>query len=212
MYIKTLSGEITCKEIVNELDINDELVGHPDSIYKGAEQLYRIEWIKNELKMRNAEKPIMEIGTACGFVLNEIDGDIGIDIRPDRLLIAKRKYPEKKFYYGNILNLEPFYEMGIKTVIAAEIFEHIRYDIAHHAVIHCLRCLGRIDEMGNKGMVYYTVPNSEVDALVANNHEHLWCPTYNNLIALLEYVGSHMKIKYEINRIGNFFCGTIMRI
>lgn len=213
MYIRTSSGEIICKEINNELDIDEQLVGHQDSIYADLGQFRRIEWIKNELRARNAQKPIMEIGTACGFVLNYVCGDygdnctanIGIDIRPDRLLVAKRKYPKTKFYYANILNLEPFYNMGIKNIIAAEIFEHMQYSHVHFGIIHCLRCLDR------EGRIYYTIPNSEIDSSVAKNIEHLWSPTYHSLKTLFEYVGMHMEIKYEINSIDNFFCGTIMR-
>jgi ubiquinone/menaquinone biosynthesis C-methylase UbiE len=201
--IKTQSGEIICKEILSCDDIDEDLVGHPDSIYSDVYQQQRIEWLVSELKVNNAEKPILEVGTACGYILNKINGDIGIDIRPDRLVVAKKKYPDKQFYYGNILNLEPFYNFGIKTIIAAEILEHLPYNAAHHAIIHCLRVAPT---------VYYTVPNSEKDPGVVLNQEHRWYPTANNMAVLLEYTSKHINMVYDIKSDNNFFYGMIRRM
>lgn len=203
MYVKAQNGEILCKEISSYEDIDDELVGHPDSIYDDIGQQYRIQWLLSELKINNAEKPIMEVGTACGYILNKIDGDIGTDIRPDRLLVAKRKYPNRRFCYANILNLEPFYNTGIKTIIAAEILEHLSYDSAHHALIHCLR---------TAPIIYYTVPNSETDINVTKNPEHKWYPTYQNLKTLLDYTAKHINMIYDIKSTNNFFYGIIRKI
>ncbi len=201
--IKTASGEILSKEILSCDDIDEELVGHPDSIYNDVYQQQRVEWLASELKANNAERPIAEVGTACGYILNKINGDIGIDIRPDRLVVAKRKYPDKKFYYGNILNMEPFYNLGIKTIIAAEILEHLPYNVAHHAIIHCLR---------STPVIYYTVPNSETDPGVVQNQEHEWYPTTKNMVVLLEYTAKHINMVYTIKSDKNFFYGVIRRI
>lgn len=203
MYIKARSGEILCKEINSFADIDDELVGHPDSIYQDIYQQERLQWIISELESRGAEKPIMEVGTACGYILNKVGGDIGVDIRPDRLLVARTKYPDKKFYYGNILNLSPFYEMGIKTIIAAEILEHLPYKVAHHALLHCLE---------TAPAVYYTLPNSEVDDGVAKNEEHKWYPTHENTNLLFKSAANHTPLIYNIQKVGTFFCGVLRRI
>jgi len=199
MFIKLENGEILAKDINSHEDIDDELVGHPDSIYNSLDQIERIKW----LMRYNMKKPIMEIGTACGYVLNKLDGDIGIDIRPDRLLVAKRKYPDKKFCYGNILNLTPFYNMGIKTVVVSEILEHIPYDVCHHAIIHCLNVAP---------IVYYTVPNTAKDIKAIKNQEHKWYPTVTQIDTLMKTVDMHMRINYNVNKISNFLCGTIKRI
>ncbi len=201
--IKTASGEILSREILSCDDIDEDLVGHPDSIYNDIYQQQRIEWLASELKVNNAQKPIADIGTACGYILYKINGDIGIDIRPDRLVVAKRKYPDKKFYYGNILNLDPFYNFGIKTIIAAEIIEHLPYNVAHHALIHCLMAAPT---------VYYTVPNSETDPGVALNQEHKWYPTANNISVLLDYTAKHINMVYTIKSENNFIYGVIRRI
>ncbi len=199
MFIKLENGEILVKEINSYKDIDDELVGHPDSIYNIVDQIVRIEWLKTQ----NMLKPIMEVGTACGYILNKLNGDIGIDIRPDRLLIAKTKYPDKKFYYGNVLNLTPFYNMGIKSVIIAEILEHIPFELPIHAVIHCLNVAST---------VYYTLPNIDKDINMSKNPEHKWYPTRDNTKILMDNVNNHIKIIYDINDISNFLCGTIRRI
>lgn len=199
MIIKLESGEILAKDISSYKDIDDELVGHPDSIYNNLDQIERIKW----LIMHNMKRPIMEIGTACGYVLNKLNGDIGIDIRSDRLLVAKMKYPDKKFCYGNILNLAPFYNTGINSVVISEILEHIPYDVCHHAIIHCLNVAP---------IVYYTVPNTEKDINTARNQEHKWYPTTKQIDVLMKLVNIHMAIDYNINMVSNFLCGIIKRI
>ncbi len=199
MYIKLENGEIIVKEINSYLDIDDELVGHPDTIYNSADQIGRIEWLKTE----HIKKPIMEVGTACGYVLNKVDGDIGIDIRPDRLLVAKSKYPNKKFYYCNSLNLEPFYNNGIQSIIIAELLEHITFESAFYAIIQSLKVAP---------FVYYTLPNIDKDINVSKNLEHKWYPTRENTKILMDNVNNHIKIIYDINEIFGFLCGTIKRI
>ncbi len=199
MFVKLENGEILAKEINSSDDIDDELVGHPDSIYDSKDQIERIKW----LMRYNMKRPIMEIGTACGYVLDKLNGDMGIDMRPDRLFVAKRKYPDKKFYYGNILNLSPFYNLGIKTIIIAEVLEHLSFNICHHAIIHCLNTAPTI---------YYTVPNSTKDKNVIKNQEHKWHPTVIDVNSLMKTVNTHMKIDYNINKVSNFLCGTIRRI
>jgi hypothetical protein len=198
MFIKLENGEILAKEINSYKDIDDELVGHPDSIYSTADQVARIEWIAAQ----NMEKPIMEVGTACGYVLNKLSGDIGIDIRSDRLLVAKTKYPDKKFYYGNVLNLTPFYSMGIKSVVISEILEHIPFDLSHHAIIHCLNVAP---------IAYYTLPNIDIDKNVSKNLEHKWYPTRADTKILMDNVNQYIKVTYDINEVSNFLCGTIRR-
>lgn len=199
MLVKLENGEVLAKEINSYEDIDDRLVGHPDSIYNGLDQVERLKW----LMRYNMKKPIMDIGTACGYVLNKIDGDMGIDIRPDRLLVAKRKYPDKKFYYGNILNLTPFYNMGVNSVIVSETLEHLPYDLCHHAVIHCLKVAP---------IVYYTVPDASKDDSVAKNQEHKWYPTISLVKEMMKNVNKYMKIDYSIDNVSNFICGTIRRI
>ena len=203
MIEKAESGEIICKEINSYEDIDDELVGHQDAIYNEIDQKFRVEWLINELKTNNVEHPIMEVGTSCGYILNRIGGEIGVDIRSDRLLVAKRKYPNIKFYYANILNLQSFYNMGIKTIVVAETLEHLQYDTVHYALIHCLK---------TAPIIYYTVPNSETDVNVAKNPEHKWYPTYNNLKTIFDYTLKHINIVYDIRSSYNFLYGIIRKI
>ena len=199
MFVKLKNGEILAKDINSYEDIDDELVGHQDSIYNSPDQAERIRWLIGH----DMKKPIMDVGTACGYVLNKLNGDIGIDIRPDRLLVAKRKYPDKNFCYGNIFNLTPFYNMGIKSVVISEILEHIPFKSAHHAIIHCLNVAP---------IIYYTVPNTTKDKSATRNQEHKWNPTVENVVTMMKIVDEHMKIDYNINKVSNFLCGTIRRI
>ncbi len=199
MFKRLDNGEIVVKEINSQADFDDELVGHPDVIYNCIDQIGRIEWLKTQ----HMKKPIMEIGTACGHVLSKVDGDIGIDIRPDRLLVAKLKYPNKKFYYCNSLNLEPFYSKGIQSVIIAELLEHMTFESAFYTVIQSLKVAP---------FVYYTLPNIDKDINVSKNLEHKWYPTRENTKILMDNVNNHIKIIYDINEIFGFLCGTIKRI
>lgn len=201
MFIKTSSGEIVCKEIACSDDIDDDITGHNDSIYNCVEQQVRINWLVEQ----QMKKPIMDVGTACGYVLNAVGGGIGIDIRCDRLLVAKRKFPGMNFYYANVLNLSPFYGKGIKSIILSEILEHLKFEHCHFAIIHCLNVID------NDGVIYYTVPNAYEDKTVDQNPEHKWYPTRNSFDSIMEVVNKHMKVGYTINEVGMFLCGTIWK-
>ncbi len=199
MFVKLENGEILVKEINSHEDIDEELVGYPDSSYDKHCQIERIKWFAK----RYMKKPIMEIGTACGYMLNKLDGDIGIDIRSDRLLVAKRKYPDKKFCYGNIFNLTPFYNTGINSVIIPDILEFLPFEFSHHAIIHCLNVAPT---------VYYTVPDATRDINVTKNPEYKWYPTVERVDSLMKLVNTHTKMDYNINKVSNFLCGIIRKI
>lgn len=204
MTIKLSNGEIVCREIASELDVDDEVVGHPDFIYNNADQKARIDWLIRQ----RMKKPILDVGTACGYVLNAVGGDrgdIGIDVRCDRLLVAKRKYPKMKFYYANVLNLQPFYGKGIKSAILSEILEHLIYEHAQYAIVHCLRTVD------SDGVIYYTVPNADMDRTVDQNPEHKWYPTRNTFNTIMEMTDKHVKVGYTITEVGLFLCGTIWK-
>lgn len=207
MFIKLENGEIICKEIVSidGGDIDDELVGHPDSIYNCDEQKARINWLISQ----NMRKPIMDIGTACGYILEKVcngsSEGIGIDIRCDRLLVAKRKYPVKKFYYANVLNLSSFCGKGIKSIILSEILEHLKFEYCHFAIIHCLNVIGK------DGVIYYTVPNAYLDITIDQNPEHKWYPNIHSINSVMEVVGKHIRVGYTVNEVSTFLCGTVWR-
>jgi hypothetical protein len=199
VLVKLENGEVIAKEINSHEDIDEELVGYSDSSYNKPYQIERMKW----LIKRNMKKPIMEIGTASGYVLNKLDGDIGIDIRPDRLLVAKRKYPDKMFCYGNIFNLTPFYDMGINSVVMSDILEYLPFELSHHAIIHCLNVAP---------VVYYTVQDATRDMNVIKNPEYKWHPTVEKVDSLMKFVNMHIKIDYNINKVSNFLCGIIRKI
>lgn len=183
----------------NKYDAAGEIVGHPDDIYKSHDQIERVKWLVSQ----NMQKSIMEIGTACGYVLNKVDGQIGVDIRSDRLLVAKKKYPSRTFYSGDILYQIPSCGIDIKSIIIAEVLEHIKFELVPQAIINCLNIAPTL---------YYTLPNIDKDINVSKNIEHLWYPTIENTKYVMNIVNNNVKINYDIKIISNFLCGIIKKI
>ena len=154
-------GQIVCKRITPTLDmLDDVIVHHADTMYDCEHPAKRIEWLVSQ-----AQAPLIEVGTATGYVLSKMTGQrAGIDIDVARLLLASKRYPDIDFYYGNVLNLDPFFNGGFNTLIVAETLEHLPYEHVHYALHHCLMVAPK---------VIITLPRHEN---VMTNPEHRWHP------------------------------------
>jgi len=162
---------------------------HPASIYKDKIQKERIDWLKE-----HKDGSTLEIGCATGFVTNYVGADIGLDIREDRVAVARKRYPNVKFIEGDATNL-PFEDNSFCTVMAPDTLEHVPQHIAKAIVNECMRvCSMR---------VLITMPNGDRKgykhdrSIGGKNPEHLWPPTRMNIDNLL------YGLKYEIGLTSN---------
>lgn len=131
---------------------------HTDKIYDTSEQKKRINWLKE-----HSTGKVLEVGCATGYVLNYIGkSGMGIDIIPERVRYAQKRYPNLCFIVADATNL-PFTE-HFDTVILAEILEHVPFDVAKQIVKECFN-------IGDKLLI--TVPIGKW----AVNPEHLWLPS-----------------------------------
>jgi len=74
--------------------------GCPDTIYDEKRQRTRIRWLKE-----NTKEPAVEIGCATGFVTSFVGANVGIDLKPSRVRLAKIKHPTKEFLILYIYHL-----------------------------------------------------------------------------------------------------------
>jgi len=142
---------------------------HPSVIYKDKSQKNRIEFL-----IKNTDGNVLEVGCATGYILSKVcKSGTGVDIREDRLIYAKIKYPHLNFTLASGEDM-PFKNNSFDTVLLPDILEHVEYNIAKEIVKESLR-------VGKK--VIITVPNSTSKWI--NNPEHKWIPTIKNINNLL---------------------------
>lgn len=171
---KTSWKEIAKKHITTYLET---ICGHDDEIYGKEYQKERIEWLKN-----NKEGNTLEIGCATGFVTNYVKADVGIDLRGDRLLLAKLRYPHISFIKSDASKL-PFRDNAFDTVLVPDILEHVPFDIAKKILYEAYRVCSK--------KILITLPNGsgsvwdEDHEVGSKNPEHLWRPTKQKVNELL---------------------------
>ena len=173
--------EETSWENVANLTLNTYLeliVDHPDWIYEDESQKLRLAWLKNECL-----GSIIEVGCATGYVTAYVGASAGVDIRRDRLMLAKRKFQHICFILSDAMNL-PIKDQSYDTVILPEILEHLEFEHAKKTLKEALRV--------SRQLVLVTLPRAEYfdythDANTGRlNPEHLWDPTENRLKTLIE--------------------------
>jgi len=161
------------------------ICGHPDEIYMEKRQKERIYWLKN-----NKEGKALEIGCATGFVTNYIRAEVGADLREDRILLAKIKYPHIKFIKCDASQL-PFSDNSHDTVLIPDTLEHVPFQIAKQILKESYRVC--------KIKLLITLPNASTESWSENsevggkNPEHIWAPTKEKVNELLK------EYKYEAN-------------
>jgi len=164
------------------------MAAHPTSIYEDKIQKQRIDWLK-----KHKDGSTLEIGCATGFVTNYVNADVGLDIREDRITVARKRYPNIKFIEGDATNL-PFEDNSFCTVMAPDILEHVPQHIVKAIVDECVRVCST--------NVLITMPNGDRkgyknSSIGGKNPEHLWPPTRINVDNILD------GLRYEIGLTSN---------
>jgi len=126
---------------------------------------------------------VLEVGCATGYILNyvaskkNIQESVGVDLNDGRLWVAKKKYPNSKFYKADLLSL-PFSDKSFDTVLLPEILEHISQP--KKALDEAIRIAKR--------EVIITLPNASkenYDKSLVEISEHKWYPTEEKVKSLL---------------------------
>ncbi|MEM1767689.1 MAG: glycosyltransferase, partial [Candidatus Bathyarchaeia archaeon] len=173
---------------VADLTLNTYLeliVDHPDYIYEDESQRSRLTWLRSQCQGK-----ILEVGCATGYVTTYVGAICGVDIRPDRLFLTKRKYPQIEFILSNATRL-PFKDSSFDTVLLPDILEHMNFKVAAKAIREAIRV--------SKRLVVITLPRAEhqsykTDTVTGRlNPEHLWDPTEGKIKDLFR------DYKYELH-------------
>jgi len=135
------------------------LVGHSDDVYKIDRMQHRINWIKD-----NSTGKILEIGCATGYILDYVNGDIGVDINRERLKVAKTRRPDLKFYLVDAEKLE-FKNNYFDTVLLPDVLEHMPFKKSKKVLNEACR-IGK--------SVIFTLPMVGGEEDKNKNPEHFW--------------------------------------
>ncbi len=151
-------------------------VDHPDSLYDEAGQRERVAWLRQK-----AIGTSLEIGCATGFVTEVVGEAVGIDLRLDRLGVAKRLRSGLDFLAADATRL-PFPDDSFDTVLMPEVLDHLPRDLATGAIVEA----GRVA----RSLLLATVGRAESEGYAgdatagARNREHLWVSDRRGLTSL----------------------------
>src|SRR3990167_1528184 len=139
----------------------DEIAA-PGPDYGDERQRERVSWIANHTQTQSA----LDLGCGDGYVLASLPpGDYaGIDIDRERIDAAMKRMPQYPFYVMDVTYGIPD-SCGRKTVIIADVLEHLRFDNAIKLVL-------RAWELAGENLVI-TLP---WDDDMAINIDHKWRP------------------------------------
>jgi ubiquinone/menaquinone biosynthesis C-methylase UbiE len=147
------------------------LVRHSDDMYKIDRMKHRIDWIKD-----NCEGPnVLEIGCATGFILDYVNGTVGVDIDRERLKVAKTRRPDLDFYLVDAEKLD-FQDKQFNTVLLPDVLEHMPFEKSKKVFNEACR----ISEC-----VIFTVPMVFGEEDKNKNPEHHWLGCENTIKELI---------------------------
>lgn len=85
-------------------------------------QKQRLDWLKENV----IGPSILECGCSWGYVLAYVNGQVGIDINPMNVTLAKVLSPDREFLTADIRDL-PFPSRSFDTVMLPESIEHLGF-------------------------------------------------------------------------------------
>lgn len=135
------------------------LVGHSDDVYRIDRMKHRLEWLKD-----NSRGKILEIGCATGFILDYVNGDVGVDINRERLKVAITRCPDKTFYLVDAEKLD-FRDNEFDTVMLPDVLEHM-------PLLKSVKVINEACRIGKT--ITFTVPVIGGEEDKNRNPEHHW--------------------------------------
>lgn len=144
---------------------------HLDTFFR-PEQQARLNWLKD-----HCEGSLMEVGCCYGFILAFCGGQIGVDLSPKSIALARILNPRKVFMEGDIRKL-PLQDATVDCVLIPDCLEHIPFEDVPQALAEVLRVARK--------KVLITLPNSEYATRTSAHYKHRWLVSQNRLEALLD--------------------------
>lgn len=101
------------------------------------EQKHRINWLFSKCLGVHS---ILDIGCNTGYILDVIRGELGVDINPDNIALARAGFPHLRFEVGDITKgLDFLGSKSFTTVILAEVLEHLDWSAVFPSLDEALR-------------------------------------------------------------------------
>lgn len=126
-------------------------------------QQRRIAWLVKECQ---GITKILECGCNWGYVLDKVNGRMGIDINLENIALAQERFPNREFRCQDV-TWGLGYSGSYDIVLLAEILEHLPWDKVRRMVTEALKVA--------REKVLITLPLEEVKA---TNFKHRWVPTW----------------------------------
>jgi ubiquinone/menaquinone biosynthesis C-methylase UbiE len=156
---------------------------HLSTLFR-PEQQDRIAWLKE-----HSEGSVLELGCCYGFILAACDGQVGVDINPQNIALARVLNPRKVFLEGDIRQL-PLQDNFADTVMVPECLEHLPWEDVPRALSEALRVARK--------KVLLTMPNAEYATKTSATFKHAWLLTQERFQALLNLLEGH-QVRFERN-------------
>lgn len=144
------------------------------STYLSPQQQARIQWIRE-----NVMGSVLEVGCSWGYILTSIGGQVGVDLSPQSIEIAKALNRSAEFHVADARNLS-FPAYSYDTVLLAEILEHIEYDDVKVVLSEACRIA--------REQLIITIPDGNEDSVEALNPKHKWLCTSERLAEVLSWL------------------------
>ena len=137
---------------------------HLETLTK-PEQQERIVWLK---KACGGATEILDLGCSWGYVLNELNGSLGVDINAENIDLAIKKFPGRRWIVGDIRkDLAQFEDKTYAIVLLCDVLEHLSMDEARRVLIQAVRIARR------KVLITLPIKLSPDCALC---FKHVWIP------------------------------------
>ena len=167
-------------------------IEHPTKLetLQSPEQRRRIQWL---VEHTYPVTEILDIGCNWGYVLNEMNGECGVDINLENIDKAMREFPTRHFVHADVTKGLPFEDNQYSIVIMADVLEHLEWNSVIGALWEGLRVA--------RNKVLITLP-LRYDRKFALCFKHKWIPNKITIGGLLGCLISVCRFTVECD--GNF--------
>ena len=159
-----------------------EGIVHFSTIMK-PEQRRRLDWLRDNVVGR-----VLEVGCSWGYALGWVHGDVGVDISPVPLELARLMMPDKHWEVADATSL-PFLERSFDTVMLPEVLEHLAFpDEVERAIAEAKRVASH--------RILITVPDGDKATEEAECMKHQWLCDTSGQTFLLDLLSRDGWISY----------------
>lgn len=145
---------------------------HEETMAQPCQQK-RLEWLKARCKGTTS---ILECGCNWGFVLDAVDGEVGLDINRENIKLARQHFPKRCFECWDISICLPYDDKSFDIVLLPDCLEHIPWAKVPIVLKEAMRTCRK--------KVLITLP---IDEEKATNFKHPWRPTQQKINEIMAY-------------------------